>query len=207
MDNFTPLYNTKFTNSKEILARLKRQAGSKTWNGVDVMEWCAECVIQEIKDAPHWFNYKRVQLEVKDGKALLPCIVFRLLDVYNSNAQRVHHFNDGTYLRFQNYTAKYVYINFDGLPIDQDGVVLIPKGAEHACTYYCMKMGYEDDFMTNKVGVAQWQYINEEYDQGLRMALSGIQHLSRNETEEIQKIMYNMVWDPKRVPVFNMDGQ
>jgi hypothetical protein len=205
-DNFKQAYNTKFSKASVILSRLKRLAPSKTFSPVDVIEWSSECVVEELKMAPAWYTYKKVALTVTNGKALLPCNLYRLLDVYDRMSKRVKYDDSsGSYLVFEGYSDTYIYINYYGLPIDSDGMILIPKGSEKACTYYCLKMVYQDDYMTNKINGQQWQMIDEEYNQGQRQAWSNIKGLSRNEEEELQQMNYNFVWDPSRVPIFNMD--
>ena len=97
-----------------------------------------------------------------------------------------------------------IYINYYGLPIDEDGKPLIVKGHEKACEYYCLKQLYEEDFLTGFMDGQRWGYILQEYEDGLIKAKTGMKNLSRNDIEEMVRIQYNMIQNVVNVPQYNL---
>ena len=206
MPGLNNIYNSKFTKAILIYSRLTSKTKGKQIDKNDIIEWCAQCEVEEIRDSSEWFLYKDLVLDIHKHNALVPCNLYRLLDVMDMYWNRIPYYNDGTYIRMDSkFYGKQIRINYYGLPIDPDGRPLIVKGHEKACEYFCMKQIMEEDFLTGKLNNVQWQYILSEYDDGLQKAWHSIQNLSRNEMEEISRIKHNMTAKPGLFPVYNMD--
>lgn len=207
MSEFNQIFNTKYTKAIEIASRISARFKSKKVDINDIIEWCAQCEIQEIRSAPEWFLYKDVNIEVKNYQALVPCNLYRLLDVMgDNNMTRIKYYYDGTYIRLDNnYGYASIYINYYGLPIDDQWRPLIIKGHEKAVEYFCIKMLFEEDFIQGKMNATQWQYILSEYEMGLAKAYHSKKNLSRNEIAEMTQIQFNMIQKIGNVPRYNLD--
>ena len=196
----------KYTNASKIYNRLVSKHKVKIFQEADIVEWCAECEINEIKTAPEWYLFKDIKLHVHNHQALQPCNIYRLLDIMDDKGQRINYSDNGTYIQLGlNTTYHHIFISYYGLPINEKGEPVIVKGHEKACEYYCIKVLYEEDFMTNIIDGQRWQYILSEYEDGLIKARSVMRNLSRNKIEEMMRIQYNMVQNVCDLPYSGLD--
>ena len=190
---YNSIYNNKYTKAVEIFLRISSKHKAKQLDINNFIEWCAECELQEIRSAPEWFLFKGIILTVTDHKALVPCNVYRLLDIMDDQGRRLNHYYDGTYIRLNTDSGlSRISINYYGIPIDEEGHPLIVKGHEKACEYYCLKMLYEEDYLLGKIDANRWSYILNEYADGVIKAVNNYRNLTRNEMEEMETILQEM---------------
>lgn len=189
--------DSKYTTYKDIWARLTRTFPDKNIQEDDILEWCAECETEWIGDIETMTLYTKVPLTVSRYQALLPCNVFRILDVYTdpekSNSE-VPYYNNGAYLVFgSTMDANTVYMNFYGLTVDDaTGSPKIKKGHEQACEAFCLwKISYSD-WLARRIDNSQFGYIEEQKNLQIDAAKVDFKHFDRARMRNIRMIIGNM---------------
>lgn len=182
--------NNKYTTHDEIYNRLSLVHKHKTFTPLEIAQWCSECAVEVIKDADRLESYTNIELNVTDLKALAPCNVYRILDVFDSNRKRIEYRYDGAYLDFHgSFFGTKAYINYLGVPMDPEtGYPYIKKGQEKACQAYCVYKMYYEDFLTGKIDATRWGYITDEMHNLVAAAQSSIRHKDRKSLERINKV-------------------
>ncbi len=168
------MVNSNYLISPEtIQADLSRVFKSKIFDLHDIIEWCGIAETRYIKDIDLMVPVYEVPLTVVNSQALLPCNIYRILDVYDGNSTLIDFkFNShGTYLvnlkyrdRDSAYTEDTIYINYMGTPIDEDtGYPLIIKGHENACEMFCKIRAFEEDAVLGKISYPMWDSWNMKF--------------------------------------------
>ena len=205
--------NNKYITAETIMNRVAsvHKERSQEFDVNDYIEWCAECETEYLGDVESMTLYKEVELVVDNGQALLPCNLYRLLDICTSDSMtpqnREPYYNDGTYLHFNDdFDADKIYINYYGIAIDTDtGFPVIKKGHEQACEKFCIKKIYEELFYLQKLNANVWAEINTELTLELSAADGSVRDFSRNDLQEISKIIGNMLPQIGMIPTYNID--
>jgi hypothetical protein len=208
--------NQKYVTAESIMARLAMKIRSKDFTIDEIVQWCAECTIEIINAPLAMYNYTKVKLIVQNHKALLPCNVYRLLDVFNYGNHRIkQYYNDGTHINF-GFSQVYdndtdgnqvIYINFLGIAVDtKTGYPFILRGHELACEAYCTKQLYREDFFQGKINQAVWREITDESSLQCAAANNGIRHHSNDDMRQMLLQVHNMIPRMKEIPMFHLDG-
>ncbi|OGM08886.1 hypothetical protein A2Z67_02655 [Candidatus Woesebacteria bacterium RBG_13_36_22] len=209
--------NNDFTTPQEIYLRLAAVYKQKLtgFNDRDIIRWCAEVVTEFIRDPVRLYLYKGDpektddldKLDIIDLKTLLPINIHRLLDVFDEYYARIKYYKDGVYLHFDSdCTLTKCYINYYGIPCDpKTGYPYIRKGYEQACYNFCVMKMYEEDYANQKVSAEFYHNWESRFGVSLSAISSGFRDISRNDLEEINKIMCNMVVHPGWIPLYNLD--
>lgn len=207
--------NQKYTTVENIFARLSQKIKTKSFDIEDIVQWCAECTVEVIGAPIAMRNYNKLKLRVTQNKALLPCNVYRLLDVFSSaNHRYKSYYNDGSHIvfnstqRFENDgESDFIYINYLGIAVDsKTGYPYILRGHEIACESYCVKQLYREDFYNGKISHAVWTDITDECSIQCAAANNGIRHESNDDMRNVLLQFYNMVPRMKEIPMFHLDG-
>ena len=121
--------NSKYFTAEKIYTRLvdryrKKMGGVKIGT---IVEWCAEIEIEVLGNWKQFQRFDKYEMEVVSGKALLPCNLYRILDIYDSSEKRIMNYhNNGVYLSFSDYgdnkpsDGSKIYINFLGIAVDPE---------------------------------------------------------------------------------------
>ena len=190
--------NAKYTTAQEIISMVTALAPGKKLNPADAIEWAAQCEIEYIRNYHYFVRYLKVKLEVKDHQARMPYFKARILDVYedpDKPKSLVNYYDSGAYIVLDsNYTKDHVYVNFIGIPIDQEtGLPLIKRGHEDACVYHILHNLYLEDFINGKIEMGRFQYIVEERRTMIRAAQGRITDFDRKDLDELAAITLNML--------------
>lgn len=208
--------NQKYTTAENIMARLSSTIKNKVFDIEDIVQWCAECTIEVIGSPMAMHKYNKLKLVVEHQKALLPCNVYRLLDVFNHGDVRIEeYYNDGTHIIFnssQNFDTdqlgqNVVYVNFLGIAVDtKTGYPLILRGHELACVAYCTKQLYREDFYSGKIPLTVWRDITDEASIQCAAANNGFRHHTNDDMRNMLLQVHNMIPRMKEIPLFHLDG-
>lgn len=208
--------NQRFTTVENIAARIATTHKNKNLIIDEIAQWCAECSIEIVGNPDAMYKYNKVKCFVTSAKALLPCNIYRLLDVYdNLDNRKTLYYNDGIHLIFNSneYFDKdangyeYVYINYYGIAVDnKTGYPLIPRGHELACEAYCVWKLYTEDYLTGKINGQQWGYLDQQKTIQCAAANNGFRHDSNDDMKGILNVVHNMIPNAKAIPLFHLDG-
>jgi hypothetical protein len=202
----------KYVTAENIAAKITRDYPGQMFDIADIIEWCAEAE-NNIGEFEAFEDVRDLEIEIKDRKALLPCNVWRLLNVKLGGCSIPNYHNYGTYLTFSDNSFTNMignlgslgknppkigtlkaHIDFIGIPIDPNtGYPLIMDGHQEACFWYCLKKMLFPDFLSGKIPSDRWQYIDMQYGQYVQKAKSSLRFTSRDTLNRIQFIKYNMV--------------
>ena len=203
--------NNKYFSAEKIYSRLNRNHKRKMSNIQfgDILEWCAEIEIEVIGSFPQFERYEDVELEVVDGKSLLPCYIYRLLDVFTEGRRRIFNFqNNGTFISYSensNYVpanGSKVLINFLGIPVDVNtGHPLFLKGHEQALYWGCVVRMYEEDYASQKIHPNIYEGIAMSYEAALGASDTGCRHVTKNDIKEYTAVVMNAIQRANILPL------
>lgn len=209
--------NSKYVGHEKIHARLNRVYKLHPFDIDDVLEWCAEAEIDYMPVVDTMLRFLEVPLKVIyssvagiQPKVLLPCNVAKLWDVYsdpNTNGSDVEHFNEGAFLYLPlDYKLPYVYINYVGIPIDDNGNLLIVKGHEQACETFCKIKNFEEDALYGKFNAQMWYGFKEEFSGQIQYSkYSILRNMTRQDFNKLEIIRGNAVPKIGRVSLYHLN--
>lgn len=195
-----------------MIARSHKHLAFDIW---DLVEWCSEAIknVGNFESFHHYIpeHEPLCHLKIKNKQAMLPCNVYRLLRVYHRGVpmNNTDYIRNDNYLRFvrhhddwdendmdeddDDFIPRRVTIEFIGIPVDKEGFPIIDEIMIQACYWYCLKMMMTEDFLLGKVSPVAFNYLEEQYGKYVQKAKSSFKNTTRNDMDEIQMIMHNMI--------------
>lgn len=189
----------KYVSVKNVAARIARNVKGKEWDIYDIAEWCGECHTDEIGMYEGFRKYRSVKLTVFHNKAYVPCNVYRILSVHKNNCSIPKYHWDGAYLRFNfddpsTFSSKYqIELDYLGVAVDDEGLPMILEGAQEACYWYCMTKLYFEDYMNGLTPENRYMFLQDRMGHYVNRVKSSFRHITRDDMNEIQRIMHNLV--------------
>jgi hypothetical protein len=186
----------KLTSSKEIVAKIYTDLNlQKSIRDEDLIEWVGEAL--EYMAVSAFYIKKRVELEIKNFKAKLPCDFVNVLNVeYNqealvgSNSPRLENIEaEGRkYISSSKdtYVIKYPFIITDAVengkvrvyyhafPVDEEGYPLVPDLIQHkdACLKYVHYKIVYAAFVADQTSIQKYEYVKQEWLTAKNSAIS-----------------------------------
>lgn len=191
--------DSRYVSHHVIYADITRKHRQKTINIDDVMEWCGICETRYTKDVDlmAWFVAVDLEVDTDNKRALLPCNVFRIFDVFsdeNDDSSRVEYYNTGTYLSLpEDYALDYVFITYAGIPVNELGEPLIIKGHENACETFCKLQIFEEDVCYGKFDKDMYLRWDDKFSGQLINAKTDMRHFDRDHFNKLIVIRGNMI--------------
>jgi hypothetical protein len=195
--------NQKYITPEIIAFELSQIYKSKTWDIGSVRTWCMNVETRFIKDIETMIKYEEIDLTVNNNMVLLPCNIFRILDVYlGDNQIGLDYKNNGSYLYDLKQNGNIlnlpdnsiIYINYRGINIDTNtGEFLIVKGHEEACKTYCKIQMFEEDVALGKFNASLWAGWQQQFSGQFLGARNNYQHKSRKQIDDLNIIRGNMI--------------
>ena len=194
--------NTKYFTAEKIYSRLQRVFRQKMqeYKIGDVIEVCAEIELEILSNYSTFRHVNKFPIVVNQSMALLPCDLHRLKDIYTSSNQRIFFStNNGTYLHFSNECnivppdGSTIYINYDGIPVDENGYPMLLRGHEQACFWGCVVRFFEEDHAMGRVNENVWRDWESRYENALASANTGFRHMDRNEMKVFMAGLYDAI--------------
>lgn len=189
----------KYVSVKNIAARIARNVKNKNFDIYDVAEWSGECEIDEIGQYEGFAKYRNVEICVKHNKAYLPCNIYRILSVYRNGCIIPNYEWDGAYLRFNfddpnTFNNEFtIELDYLGIMVDDEGLPMILEGHQEACYWYILTKLYFEDFMNGLIDQNRYTLLQDRLGQYVAKAKSSMRHYSRDDMNDIQAILHNMV--------------
>lgn len=195
--------NHLYTDHNEIIARLSLRIKKKDFSEVEIMTWCQEVETHHIKDTNTMWRFLEVALETHDYSndykmVELPCNIYRLLDVYGDPNNPISHLeskflnkDNKINLLVENKGQKYIYINYIGTPIDENGTPLIAKAHIEACITYCLMMLYYEDYLERQNPVAT--ELERKFSGQMAHAKNSVRHLTKEHFNRLNVINGDMI--------------
>jgi len=199
------MYNSVYFISPEVIwADLTRYITTKEISVYDVVELCAQVETRYIQDIDLMTNIYEVPLTVINSQALLPCNIFKILDIYDGYETPIDFSLSatGAYLtglKYQNsgsnYTDDTVYINYKGTNLDPEtGYPLIAKGHENACETFCKIRLFEEDALFGKINMSMYANYQQQFSGQISNALQNpYRQQVANYLKNIETIRGNMI--------------
>ena len=203
--------NNKYFSAGKIHHRLSQRHKNKMsgYSYGDIVGMCAEVEIEILGNHVQFEPFEKVELTVIDGKALTPCNIYRILDVFTSDNTRIFNYHyDGDKISFSeesNYVPSNnskVYINYYGIPLDDEGYPMFLKGHEQALYWGCLVRMYEEDYAEGKIHPNTYNDFTIRYESHLNAAESNFRHTSKNDIKEWKAVIFNAIQKPNRIPLF-----
>jgi hypothetical protein len=196
--------NNKFFTAKEIYARIISTYKNKSseLSVISVMRWCAELVTDVLRDPSGFIQNRKIQigytsdLLVMDNRVPVPFNCLNLIAIYDQDMRLINDYMyQGELLFFSssNCPTK-VYIDYDSIPVDEDGFPLIKRGYEIAAYAYCLCKMFEEDATAIPPRIAQWRWfeLQQNKDWEIEACARSWSDMTDNDVMRIQ----NMLIDP-----------
>jgi len=193
------LNSGKYVSVKNVATRLARNARNKNFDIYDIAEWAGECEVEEIGQYEGFAKYRNVEITVKNNKAYLPCNIYRILSVYRNRCSVSTYDWDGVYLRFnfddpRTFHREYkIQLDYLGVMVDDEGLPMILDGHQEACYWYIMTKLYFEDFMNGLIDQNRYIFLQDRLGHYVAKAKSSMRHYSRDDMNDVQAILHNMV--------------
>ena len=192
-----------YVNAGNITAMISRSNKNLVVDKYDVAEWCAD-VLSEVGDFDSLPFVKDEVLAVENKQALLPCHLYRLVAVRRNGCSLLpsEYRRNGVYLRFDDDLFK-INIDYLSIPVDADGLPLIPTTHRQACYWYCLSQIYLEDYLGNKISADRFSNLQTLYANYVIEAKQSFVNKTANEISELNMIRHNMVRTvrlPKSIP-------
>lgn len=191
--------NSKFVSTGFIYSYLSRTYKSSNFSKADIAEWCGDYV-SNICDIDSLVIYEEDEFTITNGMIQLPCFLSRLMNVYydksNSHTIMEHLGNNGSYLYGFPEILKEgdkVYLDYAGLPITEDGEILIPKQYELACRKYCMIQLKEEDVIEGTFPLQLHQLWKQELSGMTIAAKQKVKNMNSSDFAQLLRIRGNMI--------------
>lgn len=183
----------------EVIARLGRNHKRLQVDAEDVAQWCFE-VVREY-GVYEGFEPFSVRVEVKAGRARLPCNIYKVdrVGFGDTDCARVgikwsiH--NDCVLLPN---SASITEVDISGLAfrVDEDGWPLIPETLIAPCYWYCLSNMLLDSAYEGGTPPFVLQDARQQFADALRTAKGSLQFVSKDEMERISRMM--RTWIPRK---------
>ena len=98
--------NNIYVGIETIASKISSLYKSVELTKSQILEWAAYAQMTELGVANEFFYFKDVKLIIENSMAKMPCNVFRLLDVFDSNLERVQFRIDGDKFYFDSYRSE-----------------------------------------------------------------------------------------------------
>ncbi len=196
-------YNNKYVGIETVLAQITSIYKSINLTKQDIIEWVMDCEINHIAAVRDWTLFVDVPLEMDQKKALLPCNVYKLLEV-RKGGDFIKFHNNGTYI-FLNENYADLTITYRGIAVMEDGTPVIVRGHEDACARFCIMNHFEEDFAFGKMDQTRYGFIQDKWYEARDNARASLRHLTRNEIEELLQINADMIPLLGYIPKYNLD--
>ena len=192
------IQNNKYSSYRVVHSELNRIYKHKPFDINDVQEWCAQVETRYTDNADTLVHFLQICLTVENGMALTPCNITRILDIYSDpdNENSVVNASDnGVYLIMPvDYSLDYVYINYVGCPINEEGEILILKGHEEVCKTYCKINHFEEDVTNRKFDANIWAMWDTKFSNQVKNARYDVfRNWTRDKFNQLNVIHGNMV--------------
>ena len=188
--------NILYTDHLDIMTRLASFITQKNVQEADIMEWCQQAEVEFIKDMTSFWKYLNVKLQVKNNTAQLPCNVFRILDVFSSpdnNQSRISYGGNRGFIFLPDYNNDYIYINFIGTPINDDGMPMIAKGHEQACETYCLLRMFAEDSIYRKIDPNLYNLWEQKFQGQVTNIKQSVRRFDRNKMNVLNAMKYSVM--------------
>ncbi|MCF7885220.1 MAG: hypothetical protein K9M80_01890 [Candidatus Marinimicrobia bacterium] len=185
------------------MAALSLYIKNKDFSEVEVMRWCQEVETLHIKDTSAMWRFEEIKIPTiaysQDWKLFeLPCNVYRLLNVYESPENKTSHLqhkwlnkNNQVYKMVENKNQDHIYINYIGMPINEDGVPLILRSHLPACETYIQMKLYWEDTLEGRTNVG-WN-LSQKFSGQMTHLKSSVAHLDAEYFNRLNVINGDMI--------------
>ena len=191
--------NSRYVSTEFVHSYLARTYKDTNFSKADVAEWCGD-LVSHACDIDSLVIYEEDEMTIENNMVELPCFLSRLFDVYydktNSNTIMEHIGNNGRYLYGFPEILKNgdkVYIDYAGLPVTENGDILIPKQYELACRKYCMIQIKEEDVINGNFPMQIHQMWKQELSNMIDAAKQKMTNYKTSDFNKLLRIRGNMI--------------
>jgi len=179
---------------KTIAAMIARNHKHLEFDIYDIVEWTAE-VVKNTGVYESFVQFKDIEISISDKKALLPCGVFRLLNIY-FNGCKVNpgaYYADDAFIHLHQEQTGSLKIDYIGIKTDDDGFPMILDTMKDAVYWYCLTKLYFEDFISGRMDQGRYAYMENKYAIAADKAKGSFRYFSRNDMDHAAAILYNML--------------
>lgn len=186
-----------------VVATIARSNKNLVIDKYDVAEWCAE-VLNDVGEIDDLVLVKDEPIKVSNFQIPLPCRLYRLIGIRRNNCalDSKDYTRNGPYIRFSK-DGGFVHIDYAAIPVDEDGLPLIPSTHKQACFWYCLTRLYMEDFLNGKIPENRWREMDNKYQNYVTQARQSFVNKTANQLSELNMIRHNMIRTvrfPKSIP-------
>lgn len=197
-----------FISPEAIFDRMSILYKRVEFDRLAVIELCADCMVNVIKDSSTMALFEDIGITMTNNMVKLPCNVFRILDVFDEDENQLEFKTNGDYLydiidesgdAIEDGTI--VYLNYRGIPVDEDGMIVIPEWFQIPCETYCKIKLLEEDVGYGKFDKDLWMLWNTQIPGQIVAARNNFRLSSRKSIDDLNLIKYNMLQKIGDLPI------
>lgn len=154
-----------FTNPETIFHRLTGSFPDKSISKDNIYEWCFDAEVNYICNENDMVLYDNAELEIDSisRKAVLPCNVFRLVNVYDcENNPLKYTLLPPSYIKLDCQEEK-VFVSYYGLGVDDDGAPYVPSNHIPALETFCQINIIKPDAIALKYPYNIWKDMKQTF--------------------------------------------
>ena len=201
----------QYVKASTVAGRLNRQYSHKQFDTHLLEEYCAQVEVEYVCDVDNMWEFRSVPLTVGFEKmVLLPCNVYKIIELYNGNDERLIYNKTNTHLTniYNESDGEEVeeedvlYLSYYGIPVDKDtGEILIPSGHEPMLETFCKVKVFEEDALLGKIDRNVWNMWNAQFSGQLANVRGSFRNVDRHKMERLNIIQGNMLQRIGRLPL------
>lgn len=196
----------KYISYEAVLDELNKNYPDDSWSKNKVHDWCAQMEIEIMRHVKYFVIFQDAKFPVKNKRQFeLPCTATDIKDIRKSdNKTRVKILTQmGKSIHFTKpIDDEFVYVDFRGAPVDQDGNVLILASHIRLCEKYCVKQEYRPRFYKGELPQQVWQDIEFEFSAAMDEAEQSLQYYTAADYDEVEKITTSLLPTIGRQPQY-----
>jgi hypothetical protein len=195
--------NLKYVRIDNIYQRLTQRLKGREIPFEDIVEWCADCELNHIGQYTDWFWMPDVEFKKSDGgiinqQIVVPtdCWYIKSVKGYN-NSRYVNFYTNGNFITLED-DLDSVWIDYYAFPTDSvTGYLIIPRGHEEACFWYCLKALSLQEYMDGRLDQNRWNVIENEFEQAVVKAVAASSRISTNDRVKTLDAMHTTFYNYK----------
>jgi hypothetical protein len=187
--------NSKFISMGTIMARYNRDYKEYPIDVYDAIEWAAEAA-RDVGEATE-LRPNLVDIPMENMIAKAPCGIYRINSVKRKGCSDcyVPYDYDGVFIRpFQPTGLTWLTLDYEGLPVDENGMPIFLKAQARAITQYLYISGHgRPRWLREDISDTKWQLLWNEYERSCGDARGSFDNFNKQEREECVRIWQNLI--------------
>lgn len=187
--------NSKYISIGMVMARYNRDYKDYPVDVYDAIEWMAD-VARDVGDAAE-LRPNLVCVKMENYIAKAPCGIYRINSVQRKGCSNcyVPYDYDGIFIKpYQPQGLDWLEVDYEGLPVDENGMPMILKEQARAAAQYIYLSAYaRPQWLRGAIDDKKWLLLSNEYERSVGDARGSFTNFNKQQREEAVRIWQNLI--------------